>query len=71
MSSARVGKCAPPLGMKPEPLVPPPVPKTRQCLKCRKPFRSSGLFICPRCTDENQTLNMSKREITGVVRSGG
>lgn len=36
--------------------------KIRECLKCYRPFKFVGFFICPKCTKINDSYNFSKRE---------
>lgn len=55
---------------KPDPLSSSSKIVSRVCLKCRKPFRSSGLFICSVCTDENDNLNLSKLDVKGAISGG-
>jgi hypothetical protein len=42
--------------------------KKRTCLKCRKKFETRGNYICPKCTDENDTQNLSRRQVSGMVK---
>ena len=39
----------------PPPLIPPLPAKVRSCLKCRITFSSTGNFICPKCTEINES----------------
>lgn len=39
----------------PLPLIPAPPAKMRSCLKCRNTFSSTGNFICPKCTEINES----------------
>lgn len=46
----------------PQPILPPA--KERECLKCRKLFQSTGLFLCDKCGEQNQEIYFSKRELS-------
>lgn len=39
-------------------------PKERYCLKCQKPFQSTGLFLCLKCGEANQAIHFSKRDLS-------
>lgn len=48
--------------IKPQLTLPPA--KERSCLKCRKLFQSTGLFLCDKCGDQNQDIHFSKRDLS-------